>query len=146
MYKVYQVQINDTIDEIARKTGTTREEIISINALTGNVTPGQLIVVPKNDSIFDTYVVVKGDNTYEIARRYNIDLNTLLKINGLDQDDFIYPNQELLVPKSNIIIYVTKENDTLNRVADMMNVSTGELVNQNQELYLLPEQLIIKTN
>ena len=145
MYKVYQVQMNDTIDDIARKFGITSNELISINALAGSIVPGQLIVVPSTNSIFDTYVVVKGDNTYDIARRYNIDMDTLLEINGLDKDDFIYPNQTLLVPKSDVVIYVTKENDTLGKVSNMLNISISDLIQQNQELYLLPEQLIVKT-
>lgn len=145
MYRVYQVQINDTIDDISKKFGTTSNELISINALTGPVVPGQLIVVPATNSIYGTYVVQKGDNTYEIAKKYNVDLDTLLKINGLDQEDFIYPNQELLVPKDNVTIYVTKENDTLSKVADEMNTTVNELVEGNKELYLLSDQLIIKT-
>lgn len=145
MYKVYQVQMNDTIDDIARKFGITSNELISMNALTNSVMPGQLIVVPSTNSIYNTYTVQKGDNTYEIARKYNIDLNTLLKINGLDNEDFIYPNQELLIPKDNVTIYVTEDNDTLNKVANKMNTSISDIIEQDQELYLLPEQLIIKT-
>lgn len=145
MYKVYQVQVNDTIDSISQKLGITRNELVSINSLTGEVFPGQLIVVPETNMIFDKYVVQKGDNTYEIARRYNIGLNTLLKINGLDEDDFIYPNQELSVPKSNVTLYVTEENDTLSVIADKLGVPSREIIDENQELYLIPDQLIVKT-
>lgn len=45
------------------------------------------------------YVVKKGDTPYSIARKYNIKLDQLLKMNGLDDKAKIYPDQELKVPK-----------------------------------------------
>ncbi|MBE6149351.1 MAG: LysM peptidoglycan-binding domain-containing protein [Firmicutes bacterium] len=143
MYKVYQVENGDTIDIIANKVGSLPSEIISINGLTGEVYEGQLIVVPENNNLFSKYIVKKGDNLYEISRMYNVSLDTMLKINGLDKDDFIYPNQELLVP-NNANIYVTQENDTLSGVANKLDVDINSLISENREIFLLPDQIIVK--
>lgn len=143
MYRVYQVEQNDTIEQIANKFGITPNELISINSFT-SISPGQFIVVPTN-KVFDTYIVKKGDNAYEIARKYNIDLNSLLKLNGLDKDDYIYPDQELLIPRNNLTVYITEENDTIKNVLDKLNLSINELLEENKELYLVADQLIVKT-
>ena len=45
------------------------------------------------------YVVKKGDTPYSIARKYNIKLDQLLRMNGLDDQAKIYPGQELNIPK-----------------------------------------------
>ena len=57
--------------------------------------------------------IEKGDNLYSIARRYNINPDLLAILNGLNSDDYIYPNQQILIPKSNYSYYVTKQGDTL---------------------------------
>ena len=63
-------------------------------------------------------------------------------INGLNENDYIYPGQEILVPNEGVSIYVT-ENDTLRDVASKLGLSEEEIVKQNETLYLLPEQIII---
>ena len=106
--------------------------------------PGNYIVIPMNVNLpFTTYMVQKGDNVYEIARKYNVDYETLLAINGLNKDDYIYPNQELIIPNSNFNIYVTKDNDSLATVAAKLGASQTDLIRDNATIYLLPEQLIL---
>lgn len=96
-----------------------------------------------SDDYFDYYVVKKGDNLYDIARKNNIDVNDLLLINGLKKDDYIYPDQKILVPKSNYKIIITKDNDTFSSISKRLNIPVSDLINQNSNLYLIPEQLIV---
>ena len=65
-----------------------------------------------------------------------------LKINGLNKDDYIYPNQEILIPKNNYSYYVTKDGDTMNLVSNKFNQPVSELLAHNETIYLLPEQMI----
>lgn len=95
-----------------------------------------------SDSYFDYYIVKKGDNLYEIARKNNIDVNDLLLINGLEKDDYIYPDQKILIPKSNYKIIITKDNDTIDSISKRLNIPASDLIKQNN-LYLVPEQLIV---
>lgn len=106
---------------------------------------GELIIVPntmKNDW-FDIYVVKKGDNLYSIADNYNISLNDLLNINGLDKENYIYPGQEVLVPKDNVNIFITKDNDTLRSASDNLGLNLEMMLEQNDNIYLMPEQLLV---
>lgn len=145
MYKVYQVMAGDTIDIIASKVNTNPGEIIELNGLVSEVVPGQFIVVPSmENNLFDMYTVQSGDNMYEIARRYNMNYKELLEINGLDEDDYIYPNQQILIPKSGVDVYITEEGDTLGLVSEKWGISVSDIVNQNETIFLLPGQMIIK--
>lgn len=146
MYKIYQVEYGDTLDIIANKTGTTRQNIENINGFTGDsdLVVGSLIVVPRNQNdIFTTYKVQKGDNVYSISKRYNVSPDIILMLNGLSKSDYIYPDQELLVPQSGISVYVTQDGDTYNDIAMKMGINPNTLNNENKRIYVLPDQLVV---
>lgn len=145
MYQIYQIQANDSLASIAGKFNTTMDEIRRLNGMGFNymLTPGNYIVVPsKNESIYTTYIVEQGDNIYSIAQRTGTDVQTLLVLNGLDEKNFIYPGQEMLIPNRNVGVYVT-EQDTLNSVSEKLGISVMDLIDQNDKIYLLPEQIIV---
>ena len=58
-------------------------------------------------------------------------------------NDYIYPNEEIMVPSANTKFYITEDDDTLNKVIDGLGVNPSTLVKQNKEIYLVPDQLII---
>lgn len=145
MYKIYQIEYGDTLDNIARKTNTTVEDLIKINGFNNGYVPGvgNLIIVPNKDDIFTTYIVQMGDNVYSIARMFNIDPDTLLMINGLNKTDYIYPNQEVLVPNDNVAIYITKEGDTIDDVLNNLEVDLDTLIKENNKIFIEEDQLMI---
>ena len=102
MYSIYEVLNKETLNDIAKKLNISIDELIELNGQLGDIMPGQLLIVPKQDNFYQTYIVKKGDNLYSIAQKYNTDTKTLELLNGLDGDDYIYPNQRLLIPKENI--------------------------------------------
>lgn len=134
MYKIYQVQ-NETLEDIANKLNTTVDEIVKLNG-TSNIVPGSYIIVPTNKE-FTTYIVKQGDNIYSIAKNNGVDYETLLKINGLDPNDYIYPNQEIIIP--NRRVYVTKENDTIRDIINKLNIKD---IKNIEDLYLVKDQMI----
>ena len=94
------------------------------------------------------YVVKKGDSLYKIAKEYNVTVDQLLKANGLTSA-LIYPNQVLVIPLNNngsiyFVEYVVKENDTLEKIASMYNVTLNDLKNYNNldKLYLVDDQVL----
>lgn len=146
MYRIYKVEEGETLQDIAKKFNTDVETIQKINGFSLSDTPraNQYIIVPEERGVlFDLYVVQPGDNMYEIAKRYNVSEEDLLKLNGIDKNEYIYPNQEILVPRKGVNFYITREGDTLVSAADAMKVSPGEVLLQNETIYLLPEQLLI---
>ena len=96
-----------------------------------------------NSKYFDYYTITKGDTLYKIASDNNISPKLLAELNGLNETDYIYPNQILLVPKGGTILYITTTGDTLNEIATGLKTSVEKLTNQNPNIYLQPEQLIV---
>lgn len=143
MYKVYRIEFGDTIDDIIKKSGSTFEELIQLNG-EFDVIPGNYIVIPNNQNqLFDIYKVKSGDNIFTLAQLYGIDVDDLLSLNGLKKDDYIYPNQELLVPNGSSKIYITKNEDTIKGILDKLGVSISDILNINDKIFLIPDQLII---
>lgn len=142
MYDIYTVQVGDTIDSIANKFNTTSEVLRRMNPNSG-FGVGSSIVVPKTFEYFEMYNIQKGDSLYEIARRYNTDYNLLALLNGLNVNDYIYPNTTILVPKRNVKYYITKENDTINSVNKLLGSDINKLLRENNNIYLKEGQLIV---
>ena len=143
MYKVYRIEFGDTIDDIIKKSGSTMEELINLNG-EFEVIPGNYIVIPNNkNQLFDIYKVKSGDNMFSLSQKYDIDINDLLALNGLNKDDYIYPNQEILVPNSNLKVYITKNDDTIKGIIEKLRINIEDIINQNDKIYLLPDKLII---
>lgn len=82
------------------------------------------------------YVVKKGDSLYTIAQKYGVSVTELTDINMLTSN-VIYPNQVLLVPSTNehleflLDIYVTKEDDTFDKIARVSGVDVEKLAMYN---------------
>ncbi|MBR6690218.1 MAG: LysM peptidoglycan-binding domain-containing protein [Bacilli bacterium] len=146
MYKIYQVEYGDTIDIIANKTGTIANNIKNINGINSNadLVVGSLIIVPREENqLFQTYIVKKGDSVYSIARAYNVDPSTLLLLNGLNKDDIIYPNQEITVPRNGVVVYVTRQGDTINAITNNLGIDGNTLNKENERIFVLEDQLVV---
>jgi len=149
MFDKYSIKNGETLDAVARRFHTNVGILKDINNIyyDEQIRAGMDVIVPKNrDVYFNYYVIEKGDTLYEIARKYNINPELLASMNGLDMDDYIYPNQEILIPKSNYSYYVTKGGDTIDIVSNKFNQSNRDLLDSNETIYLLPGQLLVKKN
>ncbi len=93
------------------------------------------------DKCYSIYKINSGDSIYSIAKAYGVNPILLMKLNGIDENDYIYPDQELLIPKKDYSYYISIEGDTLDLVSDKFNISKEELSNENT-IYLLPGQLL----
>lgn len=144
MYDTYKIDDNDTIDSISSKFGISPEILKQLNGYSFNLIPGNSLVVPKKRSnYFNYYTVSKGDSLYKIANENNIDADLLAQLNGINKSDYIYPNQTLIVPKPGTILYITAVGDTLREIAMGLNIGVDKLIEQNDNIYLQPEQLIV---
>ena len=145
MYRIYQVEMGETLNSIADKLKTDVDTLMQINGIKTDMMlrPGSYLIVPVLDDRFIKYMVAKGDTIHSISKRYNVDPTLVYKINGLNEDDYIYPNQELLIPNPEYKFYITKDNDTLSDVANRLNENVIDLVSKNETLYLTPDQLLI---
>ncbi len=146
MYDIYTVKDGDTIESIASNYNVTPYIIYKLNnlAINSKINTNDKLIVPRvADSYFLYYTIKKGDSLYKIADKYGVDYKLLALINGIDVNDYIYPNQVISVPKSNISYYVVEEDDTIEDVSNKLGISVMDVINNNNKLYLVPEQLII---
>ena len=142
----YIVEKGDTIESIGRKFNIPVIEIIRANNLKAPylLTEGQSLTIPTGlYNIFNYYTVKKGDNLYDIAKTYDTTVDILAQINGQDKEDYIYEGQTLLVPKNDVALYITKTGDTIEDVATFFNTVATDVLYSNNNIYLLPGQLII---
>ena len=88
------------------------------------------------------YTVSKGDTLYSISKKFNVNPKLVSELNGLKVEEYIYPNQTLIIPKKGIQYYITKDDDTLNLVSKVFGAIESDIVKQNKTIYLLPGQMI----
>lgn len=148
MYTIYQVQNGETLASIANKLGLPINDLANLNGfmMSTNLNPGDYIIIPRMESdnlYFEKYIIQNGDTIYSIAQRYNISPSHLLRLNGLNESDIIYPNETIFIPKDGVSFYITSNDDTLNDVVRNFGVSASELANQNSTIYLTNDQLIV---
>ncbi len=101
-YKEYEVKAGDSLYSIAQKFNTTVNDIVKENNLqTTILSVGQILKIPTSktetlpDTIkecfgegymepkYETYTVKRGDNLYDIARKYNTTVIHLMDLNNL---------------------------------------------------------------
>ncbi|MBR5662253.1 MAG: LysM peptidoglycan-binding domain-containing protein [Bacilli bacterium] len=146
MFESYEIKNGDTLDSISNRYNISKDYLIDINNLYyyDDFKVGRELIVPKiNDVYFDVYKIEKGDTLYEIAKKYNVNPNLLAALNGINKDDYIYPNQEIMVPKSTYSYYISAEGDTLDMVTNIFGTTSKNFLEQNKTIYLLPEQLFV---
>lgn len=148
MYRIYQIEDETSLDDIAKKFNTTVQNLKQINGILNdyNVQRGSYIIVPisdMEDGNFEIYRVKQGDSIYSIAQEFGLNYLDVLNLNGLDRDQYIYPNQEIMIPKKDLVFIITKENETLSDAASRLNTTEEEIIRQNRTIYLVPDQLMV---
>ena len=146
MFNRYITGDGESLKSISEKLNISLEKLQKANNLyyLGELRAGSEIILPENSkNYFNYYMIEKGDSIYAIARKYNINPNLLAAMNGLKNEDYIYPGQEILIPKNNYSYYLTAEGDTLDMIAKAFNKPLNKVIEENQTIYLLPDQLIV---
>lgn len=99
----YKVRKGDSLWLIARNFNTTTKELCRLNNLSSTrLHVGQQVKITIEKSQTDSekkemYRVKRGDNPSQIARKHNMSLSRLLRINNLSINSRIYPGQGLVV-------------------------------------------------
>ncbi len=146
MFERYKIKKDDTLYSIAKKFNTKIDYLKNINDIyfLDSLREGMDIVVPiKKEKYYDIVKSEKQGSLLSIAESLNINPNLFANLNGLELNDYIYKNQEILIPKTNYSYYIVAEGDTLNSIANTFGVSKDRILSQNEIIYLLPEQVII---
>ena len=135
--EIYIVRQGDTLESIASFYNIPTSEIIRANNLQYpyTLTTDMALNIPVSIiNIFDYYNIKQGDTLYSIAEKNNISVNNLSSINGLDVNEYIYPGQTILIPKPNVVTYITSMGDTLTKVAEFFNTTKQDIINALPEM------------
>lgn len=148
MYKIYIIEPGETIETIAHDLKVSPDVLYDINGFNSNrkLEVGDQIIVPSVNTNYSSYIVKKGDTPYAIAKKFNVNVRDLLNINGLEENDYIYPNQELLVPNMNSKYYITKSGDTIDDIINNTGMPYEEIFALNKTIYVVPDQMIFYNN
>ncbi len=146
MFESYLVGKGESLNSIAQKCNTSVKVLQDINNIyyLDALREGMEIIVPtESKDYFNYYTVESGDSLYAIARKYNINPELLASINGLNMTDYIYPNQQILIPKNGYSYYITADGDTLDDVIKVFNSTKDKFLNENKTIYLMEGQLLV---
>jgi len=95
----YIVKKGDSLYQIAKKYNISVMELKELNNLSSNLLNiGQILKVPLLEEEYYEYVVVKGDSLYQIAKKNNLSVDEIKKINNLD-NNLLSIGQKLKIPR-----------------------------------------------
>ena len=96
----HTVAPGDTLFSIARRYGTTVEELMRLNGLESFlIQVGQVLRLPEKAPGERVHQVSPGDTLYAIARRYGTTVEELMRLNGLASPD-LKVGQRLFLPQA----------------------------------------------
>lgn len=142
----YIVEQGDTIESIGRKYNIPVIEIIKANNLQMPylLMVGQSLTIPTNlYNIFNYYTVKQGDTLYDIAQKEGTTVDLIAGVNGINPNEYIYEGQTILIPKQDVELYITKTGDTIDTLSEHFSAPSLDVLYSNNDIYLLPGQLII---
>lgn len=149
----YTVERGDSLYSIANRFGTTVDTLKKLNNLTNNLLSiGQILKLPTTEDISTTeesYIVQSGDTLYSIARKFNTNVNELIRLNNLS-GAALRVGQILKLPsttETTQTIYTVKRGDSLYSIAKTFNTTVDEikrLNNLTNNLLNVGQILIIK--
>ena len=91
------------------------------------------------------YTVKPGDTLYNIAKKYGLDVQTLIDLNGLPSSTQLSVGQDILIPVENKT-HTVSSGDSLYSIALQHNITLAELLTANPQLnspyVIMPGQII----
>lgn len=105
-----RVKRGNTLSQIAVKYKTSVDLIVEYNNIKNRnvIYIGQILNIPysnyeeKGETNHIIYTVKKGDTLSAIARKYNVTVNELVKLNNIKNPNLIYVGETIKIKKENI--------------------------------------------
>lgn len=164
---VYTVKKGDNLYSIAKKYNTIVDEIKRYNGLSNNLLNiGDRIVIPCNvvndykdkNNNYVSYIVVKGDSLYSIAKKFGTSVDKIKELNDL-KSNVLSIGQIIIVDdktgvasvlecygEDNTETYIVKSGESLYSIAKKFNTTVDNLKKKNNltsNLISVGQKLII---
>lgn len=93
----YQVQRGDTLYSIAAQSKISLTELAQLNKLNNNsgLQVGQTIKIPAGSTVPESYTVQSGDSLSAISAKYNLGMDYIANINGINRNTGLRVGQRL---------------------------------------------------
>ena len=160
-YVDYIVVKGDSLYSIANKFGTTVDKIKELNDLKSNIiNVGDRLIVDDrrgvssvlecfgssdyNNQKYINYMVIKGDNLYNLAKKYNTSVDQIKLLNNLSSNDLSI-GQILKLPNNNNT-YIVQKGESLYSIAKKFNTTVDSIKKKNNlstNLISIGQELII---
>ncbi|HEX2953695.1 MAG TPA: SafA/ExsA family spore coat assembly protein [Bacillota bacterium] len=147
--QIYVVKSGDTMFLIAQRFGIPLQRLIEANPQVTNpniIYPGQSLCVPSVMTGcmpgMTSYTVVRGDTLYQIAQRYGVSLDALIRANPqITNPNMIFPGQVICIPVpvgppqcTNGFLYTVASGDTLYKIAQRYGITLDMLIRANPQI------------
>lgn len=128
----YVVRRGDTLSEIALRFDQELLRLRQLNELDGDrIRPGQKLRLRAPRHQKSIHVVQPGQTLYEIAALYDLGLDRLRHLNGIE-GDLIRPGQKLRLRPTPSTVHVVERGDALWEIARAYGMSVAELKSLNR--------------
>ena len=136
-YLIYTIKKGDNLYSIAKNYNISLEELINFNQQGSTLLHiGEQLLIPINNQTNNNiqYVIKPGDTLYNIAKRYNTNVDEIKRINNLN-NNMLKIGETILIPgTSNYQTYVIRTNDTLEGIALKYNTTIEDIMKANNLL------------
>ena len=136
-YLIYTIKKGDNLYIIAKNYNISLEELINFNQQGSTLLHiGEQLLIPINNQTNNNiqYVIKPGDTLYNIAKRYNTNVDEIKRINNLNTN-MLKIGETILIPgTSNYQTYVIRTNDTLEGIALKYNTTVENIMKANNLL------------
>ncbi|MFH0977382.1 MAG: M23 family metallopeptidase [Spirochaetota bacterium] len=78
-----------------------------------------------------SHKIVKGENLWSIAKKFDTDYKTIIVANGINKPDLLNPGKTILVPNKNGLNYKVVKNDSLCKIAKKYCINKRLIAAQN---------------
>lgn len=136
-YLIYTIKKGDNLYSIAKNYNISLEELINFNQQGSTLLHiGEQLLIPINNQTNNNiqYIIKPGDTLYNIAKRYNTNVDEIKRINNLNTN-MLKIGETILIPgTSNYQTYVIRTNDTLEGIALKYNTTVENIMKANNLL------------
>ncbi len=127
----YMVQKGDTLSEIAQRHNVSVGLIRQLNRLNSDqIIPGSVLQLQPTSVEEVIHIVRKGEALSQIASKYKISLEDLIKINGLENSS-IQVGQKLRVKEASARVHLVERGDALWEIASSYGMTVDEIKKLN---------------
>ena len=82
-----------------------------------------------------TVTIQRGDNFWKLAKRYGVDIDTLIGVNPFWGNLLAHVNQRILIPSQRGVLHLVTDLDDVQEIAALYYASQGDVVIQDLPVF-----------